>query len=135
MAAAMDLFVTILSAAGLKPSAVELDGRDLLPMLIDGAKSPRESFFYFRGAQLQAVREGKWKLRIARPASDWASPELTSGEVPVETELHDLSEDPAEKWNRAAEEPEIVASLRRRMIEFAERVGADLAWTLDSIEP
>ena len=78
---------------------------------------------------------GRWKLRIARPASDWASPALTSGEVPFETELHDLSEDPAEKWNRAAEEPEIVASLRRRMIEFAEQTGALLAWTPDSTEP
>ena len=135
MAAAMDLFVTIQSAAGLEPAAVELDGRDLLPMLVNGAESPRDAFFYFRGTQLQAVRERRWKLRIARPASDWISPELTSEDVPVEIELHDLTEDPYEKWNRAAEEPEIVAALRSRMIEFAEQTGANLAWTPDSSEP
>lgn len=135
MAAAMDLFVTIQNAAGLHPSGVELDGRDLLPMLAFGAESPRDSFFYFRRSQLQAVREGRWKLRIARPADDWGSPELTAADAPVEKTLHDLTVDPYEKWNRAAEEPEIVASLRSRMIEFAERVGADLAFEPDSIEP
>ncbi len=97
-------------------------------MLVDGAESPRDSFFYFRGNQLQAVREGRWKLRIARPASDWVSPELGAADEPATTELHDLNEDPYEKWDRAASEPETVAALRSRMIEFADLVGARLAF-------
>ena len=77
----------------------------------------------------------RWPRRIARPASDWASPEQSAGGEPVEIELHDLTEDPYEKWNRTAEEPEIVIALRSRMIEFAEQAGALLAWTPDSTEP
>src|SRR5919197_3187140 len=58
---AMDVFPTLLAAAGGDPSRYELDGRDVLPMLADGAPSPHREVFWEMGRQT-AVRRSRWKL-------------------------------------------------------------------------
>lgn len=108
MASSLDLFPTLLAAAGVPvPGSLELDGYDLLPFLTGAASSPRRSFYYYLSDRLEAVREGPWKLRIANLEDD-----------PESLQLFQLDEDPEEKYNRAALHPEIVSRLRASMEAF-----------------
>lgn len=63
-----DIFTTCLSLANIKPPPDrKIDGLDLLPLLLDGRKLNREAIYIFRGPQLMAVRQGRWKLHVAPP--------------------------------------------------------------------
>ena len=101
-------------------------GRDLWPLLTQGADSPHEHFHYFMHTRLEAIRDARWKLRIARPAHDWVSQELDTGDEPVEAQLFDLWSDPYERFDVAARHPEIVERLRERMEAFARETDAAL---------
>jgi arylsulfatase A-like enzyme len=64
------------------------------------------------------VRDARWKL-LARRSSPEA--ELTE-------ELYDLESDPYERFDLAAEHPDVVERLREEMGGFAEESGARLPW-------
>ncbi|MBU6300512.1 MAG: sulfatase [Verrucomicrobia bacterium] len=81
-----------LAGAELPPGRV-LDGVDLWPALTGGGR-PREVFHYFRGAVLEAVREGRWKLHLGPGA------------------LYDLEADPGEARDLASNRPAEVERLR-----------------------
>jgi arylsulfatase A-like enzyme len=81
-----------LAGAELPPGRV-LDGVDLWPALTGGGR-PREIFHYFRGAVLEAVREGRWKLHLGSGA------------------LYDLEADPGESHDLASTRPAEVERLR-----------------------
>ena len=100
----MDLFPTFLAAAGGDPSAYDLDGRDILPMVADGAPSPHpELFWEFR--EQTAVRRGRWKLVLN--GYQW---EELPPEDPVF--LSDLETDVGESVNLAGAHPELAAELK-----------------------
>ena len=133
MASSIDLYTTFLEVAGAEvPSDRPVDGMNILSFLEGKTTSPREEFFYFIGMTLEAVRVGEWKLRMSTWARDFVrghAPEggSTSEDEPVVPELFNLERDPAEKWNVADENPELVESLRERMREVASGVeGARL---------
>lgn len=103
-----DIYRTLLSVAGAKLPQHQLDGYDLVPFLTGKTEtSPRKEYFYFRG-KLQAVRVGEWKLRTVEEVF----------------ELFDMSTDPFERYNRAADHPEVVERLHKRMKDMAKKVGA-----------
>ncbi|MES2594461.1 MAG: sulfatase [Verrucomicrobiota bacterium] len=54
-------------AGGEVPSDRKIDGIDLSPLLLGDrlAFQARETFFYYRGFTLEAVRTGPWKLHLA----------------------------------------------------------------------
>ncbi|KAF0183585.1 MAG: sulfatase [Hyphomonadaceae bacterium] len=97
LAGHLDLFETIATAAGASsPKDRIIDSRNLL-----GNGPPRQVFFW-RSGGYRAVREGDWKLQIAdRPNQDW---------------LYNLRDDPTEKNNLAASNPEKVAQLRALIV-------------------
>jgi uncharacterized sulfatase len=65
----VDLFPTLLTAAGVAPpKETVLDGKDIMPVLTGQGKSPHEAILGFRGDALHTVRSGKWKLHLAPPA-------------------------------------------------------------------
>jgi arylsulfatase A-like enzyme len=69
----MDLFSTTLGAANLAPPEnVIFDGRDLLPMLTEGAKSPHQTIFGHLGPRLATVRDDRWKLHVLKPGEGLA---------------------------------------------------------------
>ena len=118
LATAMDFYPTLATLAGQETSKLpKHDGVNLLPVWRGGkdAKSPREYFFYFNQAELQAVRSGKWKLRHAFDAGNNSDPE--------KLELYDLSVDPGESRDLAAEHPEIVKRLVAAMNEIRKELG------------
>lgn len=103
---ALDLFPTLLRAAGVGvPGGLALDGHDVLPFFLgETASSPRTQFFYYAGDQIEAVRDGHWKLRLA------------GGDGPPQ--LFQLDEDPEETYNRADLHPDVVERLRAAMASF-----------------
>ncbi len=67
LATTMDLLPTLTKlAGGAAPSDRIIDGKDIYPLMTaqPGAKSPHETFFYYYGNELHAVRSGPWKLRL-----------------------------------------------------------------------
>jgi arylsulfatase A len=102
IASTMDLYTTCLTLAGAKiPSDRIVDGKNIMPMLKGEAESPHNTFSYYSYDQLEAIREGPWKLRVTRQPSKEAM-----------LELFDLDTDPSEKFNLAEAYPERVKRMR-----------------------
>ncbi len=109
----IDLVPTMLSFAGL-PADPRLEGSDLLPV-IRGDAEPSD--FVVMGAgyatdHQHAIRAGRWKLIYVPSETERA---FMTG---AEWELYDLEVDPGELHDRAAERPEIVESLRLKLLEW-----------------
>ncbi|MEL6429377.1 MAG: arylsulfatase [Planctomycetota bacterium] len=98
----VDVTATVLEAAGARPAA-GLDSVSLLAAARGDASAPRPPLYWeHRPAGAQAVRDGRWKL-------------VRAGLKPKQTErveLYDLTADPAEARDLAAEHPETVERLR-----------------------
>ena len=110
LVASPDIYRTLLNAAGADAPDLPLDGHDLMPFLRgETDASPRERYYYFLG-DLEAMREGRWKLRLADDT----------------TQLFDLRTDPGEQFNRVGDRPELVEEMRAQMKAFADSVGAQL---------
>ena len=108
--AMFDVLPTFVALSGGTVSAErKIDGKNLWPILSGetSAAAPHESFLYFKGLVLEAVRDGKWKLHLAKG------------------ELYDLQADPGESANVAAAHPEAVAQLRA----LADATDSDLGKT------
>ena len=102
IAAAMDLHVTLVRAAGGTP-APDTDGHDLRRFLAGEAPSPTERFFYVNNGRVEGVREGPWKLRRTGEGG---------------SQLFHLELDPSERYDRAAHEPDVVKRLEGLMASF-----------------
>ena len=107
MVTAMDLLPTFASLSGSEvPANRIIDGRDISPLLLGqpSAKSPHESFFYYSGNDLKAVRSGQWKL-------------FANGE------LYNLDQDIGESINVAEKHPAVVEHLRGYLAQAREDLG------------
>lgn len=109
MATTMDLFTTLVKAAGGEvPSDRPIDGNDIMPLLRgETPLSPTEVFYYFDGRRLEAVREGPWKYHYRVSAEGGPA-------------LYHLRRDPSERYNVIEEHPEVAHRLREQMERFAE---------------
>ncbi|WP_442512194.1 sulfatase family protein [Novipirellula sp. SH528] len=109
---AMDLLPTFANLAGAEiPTDRKIDGKDIWPVLTEGAESPHEVFFYYRVNSLQAVRSGKWKLQTGGPRQHGGG-----------KALFNLAADIGETTNVAAQHPEVVERLRA----YAKALNKDL---------
>jgi arylsulfatase A-like enzyme len=116
----LDLFPTCAALAGAKvPDGHAIDGKDLTALLT--GKGPRggDELFFYQGDTLQAVRQGRWKLKL---------PMAPRPNATVEKEGHpllliDLDADVGEKDNLADKHPEVARRLRERMAEFHKSLG------------
>jgi len=101
---ALDITPTFLAAAGAPPMA-ESDGMDLLPLLKPAAATgPDRALFWRFDTQWDrqhAVRRGPWKL-------------VRSGPKPAR-QLFNIIEDPSERNDLSAENPEIAAGLAKEL--------------------
>ncbi len=123
----MDLAPTFASLAGASmPTDRIIDGKNVLPILLDepDAKSPHTAYYYYCYNHLQAVRSGKWKLVLPRPAKPpWTSWSARLIDAVERTELYDLAADVGETKNVAGENPEIVAELMQLVEKAREDLG------------
>jgi arylsulfatase A-like enzyme len=70
----MDLFATVLHAAGIEaPADRTIDGRDIMPLFTSDAKSPHEAVYGQRGGQLATIRDARWKLHVLAPRDNFAA--------------------------------------------------------------
>jgi arylsulfatase A-like enzyme len=102
--AAMDIFPTLLRAAGGDPSSYEIDGLDVMAMIAEGAPSPHREIFWEIGEQT-AARRGKWKLVLKGQLVEGA----TSDD---DVFLADLEADPGERANLRDSHPDLARELR-----------------------
>ena len=103
-------------AGGNVPTDHKLDGEDIWPVLAaePGAKSPHDVFYYYNGLNLEGVRSGPWKLRLAianQPRRRRTRPRRRSDATPAQDQLYNLAADIGESKNVAAENPSEVARL------------------------
>lgn len=100
-----DFLPTAIGIAGAG-SAVGVDGTDLSPLLLGHGRLPERYLYWetYEPSFCQAVRHGRWKaIRL---------PHATT------VELYDLTADPSELHDRAADQPVIAAELTRAMREL-----------------
>jgi arylsulfatase A len=123
VAGTIDMLPTCVTIAGGQvPAEPVIDGRDLSPVLFGGSKeSPREAHYYFLGYNLQAVRQGPWKLAIT-PQLDPAQKD-TAEASKTNPRLYNLVDDVGEKSNVADKHPEIVAKLMALATKMNDEIG------------
>ncbi len=98
---AMDLMPTLAAVGGASiPAAMEVEGIDLLPFIIDGHEPVERTIYWNTGRQL-AVRRGDWKLirNSGRPDQG-------------ESELYNVIDDPLERNELSAEKITLTTQLR-----------------------
>jgi arylsulfatase A-like enzyme len=104
----VDIMPTALALAGAKPNPADkpLDGKDIWATVADGKPTPHDDILINVEAFRGSIIKGKWKLvKIAL--------------LPGKTELFDLTSDPGEKTDVAAQNPEVVRDLESRLIAYA----------------
>lgn len=107
---AMDIFPTLLKEAGGDPREYELDGRDIMEVMTQGASSPHREIFWEMEEQT-AVRRGDYKLVL--------NGVLEEGEgIQDPVFLSDLSKDPSESRNLAEELPELTRELTEQALAW-----------------
>ncbi len=114
---AVDFYPTLASLAEASTEKCKpLDGFDVWPTLSAGQPSPRSEIIYniepFRGA----ARQGDWKI-IWRTL------------LPSSVDLYNLASDPSESSNLAAQHPEKVATMQRRLDTLAKDAAKPLFLT------
>ena len=125
----MDLLPLFCKLAGVDlPPERKIDGKDVLSILQGKSfESPHKFLYYYNGTNLQAVREGNWKLHLPRTTKEqpfWSKkPSKKKGFITLDApRLFDLAADVREKRNVADQNPEIVARLQSQ----AEAVRTEL---------
>ena len=119
IASTIDLLPTIAALCGARAPRLPVDGLDLTAHLRDpSSPSPRTEFWYYYNRQLQAVRQGKWKLHLPHsyrtyerlePGKDGHPGPTRTGRV--STALFDLEADPGERRDVADQHPQVVERL------------------------
>jgi arylsulfatase A-like enzyme len=109
----MDWFPTILELAEIPEPGVKLDGRSMLPVILDAEAPSAHEVLHFEWPNSWAVREGDWKLIAIRNPKE--------GTI-VRYELRNLADAEPEGKNYADERPKIV----KRLIAFHDEWVADV---------
>jgi arylsulfatase A-like enzyme len=124
VAGTIDLLPTAVAIAGGETPAGQnvIDGRDLTPLLMGQTdKSQRDAHFYFAGYNIQAIRQGPWKLAITtQPESMGTATREDAGKNP---RLYNLDNDIGEQTDVAENHPELVTKLRSLIDNMQAEIG------------
>jgi arylsulfatase A-like enzyme len=133
MCATIDILPTMAGLIGAKLPQHKIDGVDIWPLVAGKATAtPRQSYFFYWGNELQAVRHSKWKLHFPHeyrsltgtPGRDGQPGGYSSAKCGLE--LYDLEQDISEKNNVAEDHPEIVKQLETLAESAREDLGDSL---------
>ena len=103
----VDLYPTLVGLAGGKLGKNKpLHGVDVWSTISEGKPTPRTEVVYNIEPFRAAIREGDWKL-------------IWHTLLPEKVELYNIAQDPSETKNLAAEQPDKVAALQKRINELA----------------
>lgn len=123
----MDFFPTLLEIIGAQLPGKQFDGISLAPLLLENKTPELRPFYWHFPIYLQAGNEEtRDPLFRTCPGSvilygDWKYQEYFED---GSSELFNLAEDPGEKVNLAASEPEKLQELRRMLVEWREENNA-----------
>ncbi|MDP6635772.1 MAG: sulfatase [Phycisphaerae bacterium] len=120
IASTLDMMPSLARLGGTKaPADRSIDGRDIYDLMHGkpNAKSPTKAFYYYIHTHLQAVRSGKWKLHLPRPAKPPWAPRWARHVKPQDVidipkpMLFDLDADIGEQKDVADKHPDVVKRL------------------------
>lgn len=153
---AIDWLPTLTEIVGGQIPRLPIDGRSAAKLILGdpAARAPHEALFFYSGDALQAVRSGAWKLHFPHPYITPAGEPGRGGKPSnfgklapasirqsgvegiatrhgyrieqLELSLFDLSADPSETKNLAAEHPDVV----KRLAALAEPIRRELGDSL-----
>ena len=133
----IDLLPTVAKLIGADLPKLPIDGKEILPLLMaeKDAAFPHEAlYFYYKTNELHAVRTRDWKLVLPHeyrsmegqaPGKDGIPGKYKSVKL-AKAELYNITRDPGEAKDVAAENPEIV----RQHLDLAENARKDLGDSL-----
>ncbi len=103
-------------AGGQVPADRKIDGANIWPQLSSDKQVPaaHDTFYYYRGFRLEAVRHGDWKLQLPS--------EKKPSEKPA---LYNLRTDIGEAIDVAAANPSVVAQLQALVVAMKDDLGLD----------
>jgi arylsulfatase A len=120
----MDWLPTFAFLAGAQiPQDRIIDGKNIWPLVSGNknVKTPHEFFYYYSMDQLQAVREGNWKLHLPLDNKyDGGDKNRFYGSSRMK--LIDLSKDIREEHDKSVQYPEVA----HRLLQQAERISKEL---------
>jgi arylsulfatase A-like enzyme len=110
----VDLYPTFAKLAGASTAKCKpLDGMDVWQTISEGKPSPRTEVVYNIEPYRATIRQGDWKLV-------WRTT------LPSKVELFNLADDPYEKNNLAAANPDKVVTLEQRVNDLAQGAAKPL---------
>jgi arylsulfatase A len=135
LAATIDVLPTLADFTGAELPTNKLDGLSIRSLLLDekDSKSPHESYYFYWGQELHAVRSGVWKLhfphsfRMLKSGGEGGKPGPYV-ESKTDLALFNLETDIGELKNVAERHPDIVA----RLTKYADVARAELGDSLTS---
>ncbi|HOC57969.1 MAG TPA: sulfatase [Verrucomicrobiota bacterium] len=115
LACSMDLFNTSLALAGAPiPSDRIIDGVDMTPMLLGKGPARRNMVIYYNGDEVYALRKGAYKAHFST-YSGYGKEAPENHNPPL---LFHLPNDPGERFNIAADHPEVIADIRQELEKY-----------------
>jgi len=110
----VDLFATCADLVKSPvPGGAAEDSFSLLPLLLGKADAPeRPAVVMHSNDGVFAIKQGPWKLVLARGSGGWSLPEAKAPADAAPVQLYNTHDDPAEQVNLSEQHPEIVARLK-----------------------
>lgn len=120
-----DLLPTFASLGGAElPDKRKIDGMDISPLLLGQLNaSGHETFFYYRGLNLQAVRSGPWKLHFGRNVQRPNAARVNPAAPPIGLQLFHLTKDIGETTDVAEKNPDVVQRLTDLAVAMEDDLG------------
>jgi arylsulfatase A-like enzyme len=116
----LDLFATCADLVkSPAPAGAAEDSFSLLPLLLGQPDAPqRPPVVMHSNDGYFAIKNGPWKLVLARGSGGWSLPEAKAPADAPPGQLYNTAEDPGEKVNLYEKRPEVVSELKRVLDEF-----------------
>jgi len=125
MATMMDWMPTFATLTGASlPSDRPIDGKDISGLLLGTGEREDQELFYYMNGELRAYRSDEWKLKLPYEGKGGLLSLFHRGFLPGhELLLFNLKDDPEERNNLAAQQPERVAAMLAAIDAFKLSLG------------
>jgi arylsulfatase len=138
MASTIDILPTLASVLDIPLGGNKLDGVDISSLMYNDIEvTPRETFYFYYGKQLRAVRNGPWKLYFPHQYRTYKGVEPGKDGMPgpygtaeCGLELYNLTDDISETQDVADQYPDIVEHLQK----LAEQARYELGDALTKVK-
>lgn len=131
LAATIDLLPTIAHLIGGELPEHPIDGQNIWPLMSGepGAKTPHESYLFYWGRELQAIRSGDWKLHFPHTYRSLTGEPGRDGrpagysQAKTDLALFNLKEDVGETTDLQDHHPDVVARLKQLADQARKELG------------